>query len=94
MANLTVKAQLAVAEKNLKGYEYATALQNEGIKQMQQAGELAKQKAQDALKAAQSVRQRREGNVITIMKRPAPAACEEARQYGLDLARQLVEGRP
>jgi hypothetical protein len=93
IANLGLSAQLAVAEKNLKGYEYATALQNEGIKQLQAAGVAAKLKSEEAIKVALAIRKQRQDSAANIMKKPAPVACEEARAFGFDLAKQLVEGR-
>jgi hypothetical protein len=94
IANLSLSARVAIAEKNIKGYEAAVALQNEGIKQMQEAGDVARKKAEDATKAALEARKQSKTRVITIMSDPVPVACDEARRYGIDLAKKLVGQKP
>jgi hypothetical protein len=94
IANLGLSTRLDVANKTIKGYELATALQNEGIRQMQVAGEEAKKKAERATADALEARKASKGRVTTIMTSNAPTACEEARQYALGLAKQLLEQKP
>ncbi len=85
-------SRLHTAQKKLDGITAQVELQNEGIRQLQAAGKVAEEKAQAARNEAARLARTYEAKVQEMLSHPAPADCEEARQYGFEMARKLAGG--
>jgi hypothetical protein len=94
ICNGILDLQLAAAKGSLAGVQAQVVMQNEGIKQLQEQGKLAEERVvkarYEALQASKVTKER----VRVIMTNPAPTGCDEARLYGIELAKQLTEGKP
>jgi hypothetical protein len=84
---------LEIAKTTISGYKAATALQNEGILQMQKAGEQAKENARKAQEQVALLSKKRSSRTSQILASQTPVSCEESRQYAFELAKQLLEER-
>jgi cell division protein FtsB len=83
-------AQLKAARADAIESQSFLTVQNAQIQELKRQGDAAAAKVSQAQTEASEARRKYDRLSRDIMSRPAPATCEEARIYGLDLAKSLV----